>query len=328
MPGPSAKVGVVVIGRNEGERLRVCLKSLDGAAAAAVYVDSGSTDGSVELARRLGFEVVELDTRIPFTAARARNAGYRHLRQLAPTLGYVQFVDGDCEVAEGWIDAAVDWLDKHRDVAVACGRRRERYPRQSIFNLLCDMEWDTPVGEAKACGGDALMRTNAFEAVGGFRDDLIAGEEPELCVRLRAAGWRIWRLGVEMTLHDAAMTRLGQWWQRNLRSGYAYAEGASLHGRSPARHGVRESRSAWIWGIVIPLIVVVLVLWVGVYAIAVLLIYPIQVARLAFRGVRSARENWWRALFLVLAKFPELFGQFRFIYNRTLGRRARLIEYK
>ena len=91
-------VGVVVIGRNEGPRLERCLASLIGAAQKIVYVDSGSTDGSVQMARRLGVEVVELDMTMPFTAARARNEGFARLQHVLPSMRHVQFVDGDCEV--------------------------------------------------------------------------------------------------------------------------------------------------------------------------------------------------------------------------------------
>jgi GT2 family glycosyltransferase len=324
----AANVGVVVIGRNEGERLKTCLRSVGHLAGRITYVDSGSADDSVGMARAMGIDVVELDAGIPFTAARGRNEGFRRLRVRAPNLAYVQFVDGDCEVTAGWIEKAAAWLDSHRDVAVVCGRRRERHPERSIYNMLCDIEWDTPVGEAKACGGDALMRMDAFESVNGYRADLIAGEDPELCVRLRAAGWRIWRLGEEMTLHDAAMTRFGQWWKRCLRAGYAFAQGAHLHGASPERYCVRESLSAWVWGLGIPLVVSGLVFWWGAWALVLLLVYPLQVARLAVRSGRSPRENWWRAWFLVLGKFPEMLGQLKFLYHRFVGARSRLIEYK
>lgn len=321
--------GVIVIGRNEGQRLRACLESVPGVTKPVVYVDSGSTDGSVHLARALGVEVVELDTSAPFTAARARNGGFRRFRQLAPDLSYVQFVDGDCEVVGGWLENAVHYLNEHGDVAVVCGQVRERKPDASIYNMLCDIEWDTPVGEARACGGNAMVRVSAFENVGGYRSDLIAGEEPELCVRLRASGWRIRRLDEEMALHDAAITRFGQWWKRAMRGGHAFAQGAALHGAPPEWYGVRESLSAWFWGLGIPLAVLVLALSHGPWALTVLLIYPVQVVRLAVRGGRSAtRENWWRGFFLVLGKFPEMLGQLRFMMHRYLGTKSRRIEYK
>ena len=321
-------VGVVVIGRNEGVRLERCLRSVIGYAKQVVYVDSGSTDSSVSVAQGLGAEVVNLDLAIPFTAARARNEGFRHLRKLDHGLDYVQFVDGDCEIVSGWLDKARQFLDGHAEVVVVCGRRRERYPEKSIYNLLCDMEWDTPVGEARACGGDAMMRVEALEAVNGFRIELIAGEEPELCIRLRAAGGRVWRLAEEMTLHDAAMTRFGQWWKRSKRAGYAYAEGAALHGAPPDRHWVRESRSAWLWGLAIPSVTLIACLWGRAFVLALLLVYPFQVLRLFFRGDRSPQDNFLRAVFLVLGKFPEMLGQSSFIANRVFGNRSQLIEYK
>lgn len=321
-------IGLVAIGRNEGERLRKCLMSVVGLAGKVVYVDSGSTDGSVDMARALGVAVVELNLAVPFTAARARNEGFTSLRETAPELAYVQFVDGDCEVVPGWLEKAARFLDEHPNVAVVCGRRRERFPDRSVYNMLCDIEWDTPVGQAKACGGDALMRADAFEGVGKYRDGLIAGEEPELCVRLRAAGWKIWRLGEEMTLHDAAITRFAQWWKRTLRSGYAYAEGAHLHSASLERHCVKESRRVWMWGLIIPIITIVLFIWLSTWGLVLLLIYPAQIIRLALSGTRSESDNWWRALFLVLGKFPEAVGQLNFLYNSLLGKSAHLIEYK
>ena len=321
-------VGVVAIGRNEGERLRQCLMSVVRDVSNVVYVDSGSSDDSVDMARSLGVLVVSLDITIPFTAARARNEGFNCLRGAAPELNYVQFVDGDCEVVPGWLKTAAEFLEGHSDVAVVCGRRRERFPGSSVYNMLCDIEWDTPIGEAKACGGDALIRIDAFEQVGKYRDSMIAGEEPELCVRLRMAGWKIWRLNEEMTLHDAAMTRFSQWWKRTLRSGHAYAEGSHLHGDSPIRHVVKESRRIWIWGLGIPLVTLSMTIWFGTWGMLLLLTYPLQTVRLALRGSRSAKENWWRALFLVLGKFPEAIGQMKFVYNRLLGRTACLIEYK
>lgn len=323
-----SQVGLVVIGRNEGDRLRKCLLSVVGVAGKVVYVDSGSTDSSVNMASSLGVTVVELDMTIPFTAARARNEGFMCLRETAPILDYVQFVDGDCEVVRGWLGNAARFLDEHPKVAVVCGRRRERFPDQSVYNMLCDIEWDTPLGETKACGGDALMRANAFEQVGKYNDSLIAGEEPELCVRFRAAGWKIWRLGEEMTLHDAAISRFGQWWKRTHRSGYAYAQGAHLHGARPEKHRIKESRRIWIWGMVIPFITINLAIWLGGWGLTMLLIYPVQTVRLALRGKRSKRENWWQALFLVLGKFPEALGQLNFLYHNLAGKNARLIEYK
>lgn len=322
------RIGVVVIGRNEGERLERCLGALASEQSQLVYVDSGSDDNSVIVAGHRGADVVALDMTVPFTAARARNEGFKRMREVYPQAEYVQFLDGDCELSPAWLESAESFLDLNLGVAAVCGRRRERYPEKTVFNMLCDIEWDTPIGEAKACGGDVLMRVDAFEEVHGFRPDLIAGEEPELCVRLRALGWKIWRLDREMTMHDAAITRFGQWWRRTRRCGYAYAEGAHLHGGPPERHYVRESWRAWMWGVVIPAATIGLTIGAGTWCLALLLIYPAQVIRLALRGTRSVKENWLLAVFLVLGKFSEVIGQMNFFYDKLIGKKTHLIEYK
>ncbi|MCL8485467.1 MULTISPECIES: glycosyltransferase [Bradyrhizobium] len=319
--------GVVAIGRNEGERLKRCLTSINGAAR-IVYVDSGSTDGSVAWAEQAGIDVVALDMSLPFTAARARNAGMRRLRQLAPEIDLVQFVDGDCELQQDWPAIAITYLVEHPQVCATFGRRRERFPERSIYNLICDREWDTPVGEAKACGGDVMMRVDALEAAGGYRDDLIAGEEPELCVRLRAGGWKIWRLDHDMTLHDAAMHHFSQWWRRQARSGYGFAQGAHLHGRTDERHWVWESRRALLWAILIPSAILAGLLLAGPLALLVLLIYPAQVLRRSRRMSGRWRTRLQLAFFEQLSRFPEAWGQLLFFRNRLLGRHGRLIEYK
>lgn len=324
-------VGAVAIGRNEGERLKRCLRSLHGKVETIVYVDSGSTDGSSEFAQKLGVHVVDLDTSTPFTAARARNAGFRRLAEALPGVELVQFVDGDCEVVQGWLVAAARRLREAPHIALACGRRRERYPERSVYNRLCDIEWDTPIGDARSCGGDVMIRARAFREIGGYNESLIAGEDPELCVRLRAAGWKIDRLPDEMTLHDAAMTTFGQWWTRTTRSGYAYAEGVRMHGRPPERHWVRESRRALVLGGILPAVALGGALPTLGASTLLLLGYPISAAR-AYASTRqrgrAADEAALYAIFCTLGKLPEFQGMVRYHRNRLLRRRAQLIEYK
>jgi len=316
-------IGAVVIGRNEGARLNACLRSLSKLVPRLVYVDSGSTDGSVEAALEIGAVVVSLDMTRPFTAARARNAGWRHLLQLHPDTRFVQFVDGDCEVIAGWLESASAFLNGNKAYAVACGRRRERHPEHSVYNRLCDREWNTPIGDAQACGGDALVTTEALLATNGYRDSLIAGEEPEWCVRLREAGWKIRRMDHDMTLHDAAILRFGQWWQRAKRGGFAFAAGAHLHGAAPHFHWVAETRRAVLWGALLPAFsVLAAIAWPPAILVWPSL-YGLQVLRLRARGI-----NWEPALFLTLSKLPEARGIVQFYYERTVGRVSHIIEYK
>lgn len=323
-----ASIGIVVIGRNEGDRLVKCLDSTLQQAKTVVYVDSGSTDNSVAMARSKGVCVVELDMRTPFTAARARNAGFAQLLQLEPNLVFVQFVDGDCELAPHWLNTASTYLRAHPHIAAVAGRLREKFPDASVYNRLCDLEWAAPAGLAKHCGGIAMMRVAAFQQVSGFDPQLICGEEPELCSRFRSQGWQIWRLADDMAHHDAAMTHFGQWWTRTKRAGFGFAQAAYMSRNEPERRGRRESRSAWLWGLLIPLLGMVLgALWLPV-GLLVWAAYPAQITRLALRGKYSARINWLRAAFLVLGKFPEVLGQIKFLYQRISGQQSYLIEHK
>ena len=315
-------LAAVVIGRNEGARLLRCLASLEGHMAPVVYVDSGSTDGSVAAARAAGAQVVELDMSVPFTAARARNAGLARLKTVSDA-AFVQVIDGDCELQSGWPAAAMAVLRDNPDVAVVAGRLRERFPEATIWNQMADREWNTPVGETEAVGGIAVLRRAATDAVGGYRDSLIAGEEPEMCLRLRRAGWRILRLDEEMALHDLAMTRFSQWWHRARRYGHAIAEGAALHGGGPEHYCMLQVRQALVWGLGIPFVAVAGALLWSPYALLVLLAWPAQVLRRLLRGEPRAD-----AVFLTLAKLPEVQGILGYHLGRLKGRGPQIIEYK
>ena len=338
-------IGIVIIGRNEGQRLVRGLASMAGLGHALVYVDSGSTDGSVAAARAAGAAVVLLDTSVPFTAARARNAGWRRLcEDGAPT--FVQFVDGDCELAEGWLEAARAALEADPGLAGVAGRRREIEPDATPYNRVCDMEWDMPVGEARSLGGDALYRQAALDEVGGFDATYICGEEPEMAHRLRAAGWRLARIDAEMTRHDAAMTTFTAFWRRSVRAGWAYAEGLATY-EADADGGMNHDgvRRAVIGGAVLPgaaaafaLLAAVLaaagsVLWIGAAlgALAALAGLGLIALRTAMSRLRQGDRLRHAALYgalVTVGKPAQVLGMLRYRRTRARGEAATLIEYK
>ena len=340
-------LGVVVIGRNEGDRLRRCLKSLVSVGVPIVYVDSGSTDGSVALAQGRGVAVVELDPARPFAAARARNEGFDRCLGDHPDLRYVMFVDGDCEVVDGWLDRARSELEARPELAVVCGRRREVDPGRSVYNRLADLEWDTPIGLAAACGGDALFRVTDFRSVGGFDPTAKAGEEPELCQRLRQRGRLIARIDAEMTRHDLAMTRFAAWWRRQLRVGY---HGMDIENRFRPLHVAGEPKSpslfgaglrrARLWGIgwpVLALLGSIIGWWLGgawaavAAVVGACCLLAAQAARLAWRVRRRVVRPGDAVAFgllMVAEKWANLAGQIQYAADRRRGRAGGLIEYK
>lgn len=319
-------LAAIAIGRNEGARLIACLDSLKAAGIdRIVYVDSGSTDASPDRAAERGVTVVTLDMSVPFTAARARNAGLAALADNPPDL--VQLIDGDCALDPTWIAMTTKNLFTQPDLAIVCGRCRERYPEASIYNRLCDREWDTALGDSSACGGIFLARYAALTSVGGFDATLIAGEEPDLCLRLRRDGWRIERIAAEMVRHDAAMTRFSQFWRRARRAGHAFAEGHWRHRHGPEGYYRHETRRALLWGAVLPLTILLLLPVHAAIAAFLFAAYPVQVLRLAAREGFS-RPAWEAATLHTLAKFAEARGVFSYHIARLRHRRIGLIEYK
>ena len=325
--GVLADIGAVIIGRNEGPRLQRCFDTLPRGLRRVVYVDSGSTDDSVAQAERRGVEVVALDLSIPFTAARARNAGFARLTQLERDLELVQFVDGDCEVLSGWLEHAAATMHGDASIAVVCGRLRERCRDASVYNRLCDLEWDGPIGDVFACGGICMMRAGALRGVRGFTDAIMAGEEPELCVRLRRQGHRVVRIDADMALHDAAMTSVGQWWKRMMREGYGTAELAGYH----PEHWRKESLSMLAWGLGLPATAVASAPSTGGLGLGMLAAYPALWLRIVVRRQRRGEPLSDSALYAthcVAAKLPQALGVVKFHWGALRGRRWTVAEYR
>lgn len=338
MTGAAPRIGLVAIGRNEGERLKRCLRSVPPGVP-VVYVDSGSTDGSVEFAESLGMTVERLSTKTGFTAARARNAGWRRLVAGHRDLACIQFVDGDCEIDAGWLPQAQKALEAEPGLCAVFGRRRERFPQGSFYNELCDDEWNVPVGLVNACGGDVLFRLAALVEAGGYSEDLIAGEEPDLCLRLRLKGWQIRRIDAEMTLHDADIHHARQQWLRARRAGHAFAEHVARHGAQADPDWRRQRNSIVAWGALVPalisgLAIIALVLpslATGLVAFLLALLYPLQVLRIGrwkYRQGTSLRFALGYGFWIMVGKFAQFGGVLRYQLKRLRGGPTQLIEYK
>ncbi|RRH69060.1 glycosyltransferase [Falsigemmobacter faecalis] len=320
-------LGAVAIGRNEGDRLKACLRSLTAVCDLVVYVDSGSSDDSVEFARSLGVHVVELDQARPFTAARARNAGFERLVSENSPPEFVQFVDGDCRVEAGWLQAGLTELSGDARLGLVTGWRSEIHPEASVYNAMFQMDWHRPAGEIATCGGDMMVRTKAFREIGGFNPRVIAAEDDDFCLRLGKAGWALRRLPVLMTWHDADMKSFGPWWKRSMRDGHGFAQVGQMH----PPHFQRERLRVWGYGLVLPLIFLAGLLLFPWLSLAVLMIYALSWLRTA-AGLR--RRDLTRgmairqAALLTLSKIPNLFGMLTYYRRRLSGDDMKIIEYK
>lgn len=331
----TATIAAVVIGRNEGERLKRSLASVQEQVGRIVYVDSGSSDDSVAFARSLGIEVVELDRSAPFTAARGRNAGAMALHHSGDIPDYIQFIDGDCLLVQGWIAAGLAHLEARPDLGIVTGWRSEIHRDASVYNAICDFEWHRPAGPIDACGGDMMVRAQAFFDLDGFNPQVIAAEDDEFCVRMRKSGLGIERLPLSMTRHDAAMTRFSEWWRRAVRSGHGFAQVGHLH----PDHFRAERRRVWLYGLVLPLIALAgLVLALSGAVLSGLLVviaamtgYELSWLRTVQGLIRAglpAREAMHHALYLSLSKFPNFLGMLTYYWRRWQRRDMNIIEYK
>jgi GT2 family glycosyltransferase len=231
-------------------------------------------------------------------------------------------------------------LEADERLGAVCGRRRERYPHHSIYNRLIDIEWNTPTGPALAVGGDAMFRLSAFEGVGGYDPTVMAGEEPQLCLRIRHANWKIERVEAEMTIHDAAMTRFGQWWRRNVRAGYGTLDVNRRFKVGGERIFGKMARSAAMWAMGWPLAVLVAgaIGWMARGNTAGILCAAIVFAALPAQILRVSLKAFLRGMpprialafgsMTMLSKWAWFRGQLKYLLDRSRGRGLELIEYK
>lgn len=326
----STEISVVVIGRNEGQRLAACLDSVRAAHADAreiVYVDSASTDGSPALAAAAGAKVITLSGG-KFSAARARNAGWR-----STSAPFVLFLDGDTVLHPDFVTHALKAFEDP-GVAVVWGHRREMRPQASVFNRLVDLDWIARPGNSEFCGGDSLMRRQCLEFSEGFDANLIAGEEPDLCRRIRAARGRILHIDAPMTGHDIAMYRLSQYWRRAVRTGYAYAEISARYGDTADPLWTPEARANFLRGglyiAALPAVAVAALLlnsWLPVLilAVAIILIAPGTAFLARWKGASRSTLILF-GIHSHVQHIPILMGQLLYFRARWCGRCLKLVE--
>jgi glycosyltransferase involved in cell wall biosynthesis len=324
-------LAVVVIARNEGERLKRCIRSCIDVAGSVIYADSDSSDGTPDWAREQGAEVVALDPSRPMNAPRGRNEGFERLLEVHPDARYVFFVDGDCEIVEGFLAAARDALESEPALGAVAGRRLETAPEDSVYNRVVDLEWNTPVGEARVLGGDAMVRVEAVRQVNGYNPAMACGEDPEFFFRLREQGWKLRRIDHDMTRHDVALLRFAPWWKRHARGGYAYTHGAALHFHGPEWFNVKAIVSILAWGLVLPVAAAVLAFFTNGLGLLLLTLYGLlwwRVRRWRIGLGAAPRVASVYAVFVAIGKVAETLGVLKCLAHLVLKRESLYVEYK
>ena len=329
----NASIGLVVIGRNEGQRLLLSLQSMQSSRCPIVYVDSGSSDNSVEIARPLVSCLHQLDPQTPFSAARARNEGFEQLMALFPTLQFIQFVDGDCVICEGWLAAAAAAMQQDNKRAAIVGHLQELNPELSVYNRMCAMEWRSPAGDLTnfgALGGISMIRADVFKQLGGFKANVIAGEDSEFGVRLSLAGYKVTKIDHLMAIHDANMTTFQQWWKRAVRGGHAIGQRSDLNGNTVAQDCVKERKSTLVWGVFLPILALFLLIFAGPWSLLILFAYVFLAAKVYFyrrKQGENSRDALTYAQYMPFVKMANGLGLLKFYVNKT-KHSYEIIEYK
>jgi glycosyltransferase involved in cell wall biosynthesis len=303
---------------------------LPSTAAHIVYVDSGSTDGSPDIARNHGADVIELDSSAGHSAARARASGFARLLAAAPNVEFVQFIDGDCTLDAGWLPRAVTALDADEKLAAVWGWRDERHPDASPYNRICQIEWHhPPAGATRHFGGDVLVRVSAYRAAGGYDANVVSSEDHELSLRIASAGGMIRRLDAPETLHDSRIMRVGQWWRKCCRKGVGYVQVWQRHRRSEELGAMlREA----FWSAIIPIAALAAAWPTRGWSLLLFTLYPMRILRIAWRHKRRAGATWREGLIwgthCVATAWPYLGGIVTTLARSLFRKPVKLVEYR
>lgn len=316
---PEAPISVVIIGINVERYIKACIDSIKRTdypqeLLEIIYVDGGSKDSSVAIAQNCPHvKVIQLQQNRP-TPGRGRNAGWKIAKH-----ALVQFLDADTTVDPFWFKQAQEQL--HDRVVAVCGRRSELERRKNPYHLIGDIEWDATPGFIDAFGGDVLIKKEALEAVGGYDDSLIGGEDPDLSYRLRQNNGLLLRIDAPMTIHDLNMDSFKQYCRRAFRTGHAYAEVGLRYRKDPEKFWLKEltrigSSTTVPW-----------FLWTSLSLLGLPILGPLLAAALAFRPLRlvkgfqekfhlSMKESVLYALHLSFVVYPQMAGVLDYCLRR------------
>jgi cellulose synthase/poly-beta-1,6-N-acetylglucosamine synthase-like glycosyltransferase len=232
-------------------------------------------------------------------------------------------MDADTILDPMWFQKALPAL-MDNTIAV-CGHRRERFPEKNIYHMLTDMEWHYEVGPCRYFGGEVLIKREALEKTGGFDENLVAGEDPELSYRIRQHGWQIMRMDIPMTTHDIHMTTFRQYLKRAYRSGHAYAEIGTRFMKNREKLWLRELIRISAKALIPVLLILAGILldypWVGIILGALTLCKPfLRLPRLK----QTFKTSWKKALLYVchsiIVVYPQFWGVLRYAWGRVIGR--------
>ncbi len=272
-------VSIIVCCHNSSELLPATLQHLKAQEAAgvpweAVLVDNASTDNTANIAKEI-WESSVSPARLRIVSEPQLGLAFARQRGIAEaSYEFLCFIDDDNWVDPNWVRNVRDVMRDHPEVGACGGLSQAEFggppPRwfteySYLYAVMPESKHSGNVSNSRLLWGAGLtLRRSAlarlselgFESVlvGRTGKQLSSGEDTELCLALRMAGWSLWLEPRLHFIHYLPSRRLEWNYLRRLAFGSAFAtpaHDALYFVRKPPRRGllrvVRAARESWLW---------------------------------------------------------------------------------
>lgn len=222
----SKKVSVIIKALNEEAKIAATIESALAAIAKldgeVILADSLSTDHTVEIAQKYPIKIAQLTRPEDRGCGVGAQLGYQHSEG-----EYLYVLDGDMLMRPGFLESAIELMEKAPEVAGVGGRLVERNTDSLEFQArLARAPVNMQPGTVDRLDGGGLYRRSAIERVGYLTNrNLHSYEELDLATRLRSAGYKLVRIPVDAVDHFGHTTDAFELLKRRWRSRYIFGIG-------------------------------------------------------------------------------------------------------
>ena len=248
---PSPLISIVIKAFNEERNIAAAIESALAAVAGMdgeiILADSLSSDRTVEIARGYPITIVRLLHGGDRSCGAGAQLGYQYSRGR-----YVCIVDGDMQLEQGFLAAAVQYLGEHPEIAgvggtvIECEQVNLEYVKRRI-----NPDPNLQPGPVNRLDCSGVYRRSALEAVGYLTDrNLHSCEELDLGARLISRGMSLIRLDRPAVAHAGHSGSAYRLLFRRWTSRVAFGPGELIRsaiGRPHFRASVAASKWLALW---------------------------------------------------------------------------------
>lgn len=297
-------VSVVVIGRNEEKHLEACFRSIFDMdypldKLEIIYVDTGSRDQSVNIAKKFNVKIAEEQSNFP-SAGLARNRGIEEARY-----EIIHFVDGDMTADRDYLKSAITMLNKD-NIACVIGDVSEQNTDTSFIANVLHYPWrKRKKGFVDAPGAGGTFLRSALREVGGYNPFILKGQETELGFRLRQKGYQIYKVETRMGTHDYAIHDIRSLVKHSYTMGKSYGKILTLPPQQSYSDFIVHARNLLIQGVILLAVILFLLITKKLlFLLAIPVILLIYVTILHLKEYYSHRD-WYAPVYYLLMHFSK-----------------------